>query len=92
MNAHLAKRANERNWHGALSAFAGALALAVMTACFRVEWAAFVCLSIAAAGIWAVHGPLLSWPAAILTGTNAAAGTARALASELIMKRIHYGM
>ena len=53
----------------------GAVALALMPAFMgRVMWAAFACLSLAAAGIWAVQGPLLSWPAAILQGTNAAAG------------------
>jgi hypothetical protein len=75
VNARLAKRADDRHWHGALPVFAGAVALVIMPAFMgRVTWAAFACLSLAAAGIWAIHGPLLSWPAAILRGTNAAAG------------------
>jgi hypothetical protein len=75
VNARLAKKAEERQWHGAVPLLVGAVALALMPAFMgRVTWAAFAFLSLAAAGIWAVHGPLLSWPAAILQGTNAAAG------------------
>ncbi len=75
INARLAKKAEERQWHGAVPLLLGAVALALMPAFMgHVTWLAFVCLSLAAAGIWAIHGPLLSWPAAILQGTNAAAG------------------
>ncbi|CAL8464997.1 g4532 [Coccomyxa elongata] len=77
INARLAKKAEERQWHGAVPLLLGAVALALMPAFMgHVTWLAFVCLSLAAAGIWAIHGPLLSWPAAILQGTNAAAGFA----------------
>ncbi len=40
----------------------------------RVSWLAFVFLTLACIGVWGGHGPLLSWPAAILDGTAAAAG------------------
>ena len=75
VNAKLAKRAHDRHWHGAAPVLAGAAALATLPLFLgRVQWAAFLALSVAAAGIWAVHGPLLSWPAVILSGTNAASG------------------
>lgn len=71
----MAKRAQERHWHGAAMMFLGALSLALMAAFIgHVGWAAIICLSLAAAGIWSTQGPLLSWPATILQGTNAAAG------------------
>ena len=73
--ARMAKSANDRHWHGAVPVLIGAVALAVMPVFMsRVAWAAFACLSIGAFGIWAVHGPLMSWPAVILSGTNAASG------------------
>lgn len=73
--ARMAKSANDRHWHGAVPVLIGAVALAVMPVFMsRVAWAAFTCLSIGAFGIWAVHGPLMSWPAVILSGTNAASG------------------
>ena len=75
VNAKLAKRVHDRHWHGAVPLLAGAAALALLPLFLgRVMWAAFLALSVAAAGIWAVHGPLLSWPAVILSGTNAASG------------------
>ncbi|CAL5229393.1 g12711 [Coccomyxa viridis] len=75
--ARMAKSANDRHWHGAVPVLIGAVALAVMPVFMsRVAWAAFTCLSIGAFGIWAVHGPLMSWPAVILSGTNAASGFA----------------
>ena len=71
----MAKSANDRHWHGAVPVLIGAVALAAMPIFMsRVAWAAFACLSIGAFGIWAVHGPLMSWPAVILSGTNAASG------------------
>ena len=71
----MAKRARERHWHGAVMMFLGAVSLALMAASIgHVGWAALLCLSLAAAGIWSTQGPLLSWPAALLQGTNAAAG------------------
>ena len=71
----MAKSANDRHWHVAVPIFTGALALALMPIFMsRVAWAAFACLTIAAFGIWSPHGPLMSWPAVILSGTNAASG------------------
>jgi len=71
----MAKSANDRHWHVAVPVFFGAIALAVMPIFMsRVAWLAFACLSVAAFGIWGVHGPLMSWPAVILSGTNAASG------------------
>jgi hypothetical protein len=77
INAKLAKRAGERHWHGGLPVLGGAAALALLAASIgRITWLAFATLSLGAAGIWAVHGPLMSWPAVILSGTNAASGFA----------------
>ena len=73
--ARMAKSANDRHWHGAVPVLIAAVALAVMPMFMsRMAWAAFACLSIGAFGIWAGHGPLMSWPAAFLSGTNAASG------------------
>ena len=49
---------------------AAALALALG----QVSWVAFCALTVTLLGIWGVHGPLLSWPAAVLDSKNAAAG------------------
>jgi hypothetical protein len=77
VNAQLSKRAGERHWHGALPVLAGAAAMAVLAASIgRIMWVAFAALTVAAAGIWALQGPLMSWPAAFLSGTNAASGFA----------------
>ena len=71
----MAKRANDRHWHVAVPVLIGAVALAVMPVFMSgVAWAAFVCLSIGTFGMWAGHGPFMSWPAVILSGTNAASG------------------
>ena len=71
----MAKSANDRHWHVAVPLFVGALALALMPIFMsHVAWAAFACLTVAAFGIWSPQGPLLSWPAVILSGTNAASG------------------
>lgn len=75
VNANLSRKACERHWHGALPLFVGAAALAALPLFMgHVTWAAFAALVLAAAGIWSMHGPLSSWPAALLSGTNAAAG------------------
>lgn len=74
----MAKSANDRHWHVAVPLFVGALALALMPIFMsRVAWAAFACLAVAAFGIWSPQGPLVSWPAVILSGTNAASGEHR---------------
>lgn len=71
----MAKSANDRHWHVAVPVLISAIALAVMPVFMsRVAWIAFACLTTAAFGIWAGHGPLMSWPAVILSGTNAASG------------------
>ena len=71
----MAKSTGDRHWHLAVPVLIGAVALAAMPIFMsRVAWAAFACLSIAAFGIWAGHGPLMSWPAILLSGTNAASG------------------
>eukprot|EP00951_Prasinocladus_malaysianus_P007960 scaffold57314_cov45-Prasinocladus_malaysianus.AAC.2 len=36
----------------------------------------FGAMTLAASGVWAVHGPLLSWPATFLKGSDAAGGYA----------------
>ena len=75
VNAKLAKRANERHWHGGLALLLGGSALALLAALIgHTIIAAIAALTLASAGIWAVQGPLLSWPAVILSGTNAASG------------------
>lgn len=41
----------------------------------ELGWLGVIILSVACAGVWGPHGPLLSWPAKILDGTAAAAGS-----------------
>ena len=73
--ARMAKSTGDRHWHVAAPVLIGAMGLAAMPIFMsRVAWAAFACLSLAGFGIWAGHGPLMSWPAVLLSGTNAASG------------------
>ena len=79
----MAKAANERHWHISVPALIAAAALGAMPLFMtRVPWVAFACLTIAAFGIWSPHGPLMSWPAVILSGTNAASGDAQQQSSS----------
>ena len=74
----MAKAADERHWHISVPALTAAAALGAMPLFMaRVPWLAFACLTAAAFGIWSPHGPLMSWPAVILSGTNAASGDAQ---------------
>ena len=80
VNAQLAKRANERPWHCALPTLVAAVALGSLPLFMgRNAWVAFLALSVATAGIWSSCGPLMSWPAGILSGTNAASGNPPAI-------------
>ena len=75
--AYLAKRSGERHWHIAAPLMAATCAMTLMPLVQRhVSWLAFLALVVGAVGIWAPHGPLLSWPAALLPGTAAASGGA----------------
>jgi MFS-type transporter involved in bile tolerance (Atg22 family) len=65
----------ERRWHLALSAFAGALALAASAAAGR-PWLSLLTISIAAAGVSSAAGPFWTIPASFLEGTAAAGGIA----------------
>jgi D-galactonate transporter len=65
----------ERRWHLALSAFAGAIALAASAAA-RSPWLSLLSISIAAAGISSTWGPFWTLPAGFLDGTAAAGGIA----------------
>ncbi|PSC74031.1 MFS transporter isoform A [Micractinium conductrix] len=72
-NAHHARARDERRLHTALPMVATALALAGTPALVALGPApALLGLSAAAAGIWAVHGPFFSWPAALLDRQPAA--------------------
>ena len=82
----MAKAADERHWHISVPSLIAAAALGAMPLFIaRVPWIAFACLTIAAFGIWSPHGPLMSWPAVILSGTNAASGNAQQQYSALIL-------
>jgi MFS transporter, ACS family, tartrate transporter len=65
----------ERRWHLALSAFAGAAALA-LSAAARRPWVSLLTISIAAAGVSSTAGPFWALPAEFLEGTAAASGIA----------------
>lgn len=76
MVAQLSKRSGERHWHVATPLAMGTVAVVVMSLVGESsKWVAFAMLSVAAMGIWGPHGPLLTWPAAMLEGTAAASGT-----------------
>ena len=84
--ARMAKAADERHWHISVPALIAAAALGAMPLFMaRVPWLAFACLTIAAFGIWSPHGPLMSWPAVILSGTNAASGDGQQQCSALTL-------
>ena len=73
--AYSAKAVGERPWHISMCMVVGSAALfALPIALGRVAWLAVALLTLSCIGIWGNHGPLLSWPAAILEGTAAAAG------------------
>ena len=67
-NAYSAKRHRERRLHTAIPlGLAGcAFALVVPLSHWLGLWPALGSLTLAAAGIWATHGPLFSWPAQFL--------------------------
>lgn len=73
-NAAHSRRSNERRWHSGLPLLAAGVAFLALPLLARVgEVAALTGLSLAAAGIWATHGPFFSWPATILEHNKAAA-------------------
>lgn len=73
--AYSAKRFGDRHWHVAGSMLVAVAALAIMALVKgHVAWLAIAFLTLGCIGVWGNHGPLLSWPAAILKGTTAAAG------------------
>ena len=75
MIAYLAKRNGERHWHIAVPLLMATCAMTLMPLVQQhVAWLAFLALVVAAVGVWGPHGPLLSWPAALLPGTAAASG------------------
>jgi MFS transporter, ACS family, tartrate transporter len=65
----------ERRWHLALSALAGAIALAA-SAASHSRWVSLLTISIAAAGVSSAAGPFWTLPAGFLQGTAAAGGIA----------------
>jgi len=65
----------ERRWHLAISAFVGAIALAVSAAA-RSSMVSLIAISIAAAGVASTAGPFWTLPAGFLDGTAAAGGIA----------------
>ena len=73
--SYSAKKTGDRHWHIAIPLLLGAgLLVALPLVEGRVMWLAFTLLSLGCLCVWAPHGPLLSWPAAILPGTAAATG------------------
>eukprot|EP00873_Tetraselmis_striata_P027552 jgi/Tetstr1/447816/TSEL_035146.t1 len=72
------KARNERRFHTAVPVFVAAMAMLMMPALEMIVrgYLSFVAMTAAASGIWAVHGPLLSWPATFLVGSDAAGGYA----------------
>jgi ACS family tartrate transporter-like MFS transporter len=68
-------RRGERRWHLALSAFAGAVGLA-LSAIAHEPVLALAALTLGAAGIWGAMGPFWAIPSAFLGGVAAAAGIA----------------
>lgn len=78
VNAKLAEAANERHLHAGVPPCLGAIAMALTPLALRFvsPIAAFVCLVLAAAFVWALHGPFMSWPATFLEGYEASAGFA----------------
>ena len=85
--AYLAKRSGERHWHIAAPLLVAACAMTLMPLVEQyVTWLSFLALVVGAVGIWGPHGPLLSWPAALLPGTAAASGTVDPKPSTLITK------
>ena len=73
--AYSAKKMRERHWHIALPLFSGAgLMIAMLLVKNEVAWLGFVLLCLGALCVWAPHGPLMSWPAAISQGTAAVTG------------------
>lgn len=73
--AYSAKRTGDRHWHISVPLLVGTgLLVAMPLVEDDITWLAFVLLSLGCVCVWAPHGPLLSWPAAILQGTAAAAG------------------
>ena len=92
MNARHAKRCGERHWHGALPLLLGAVSLAALAALMGSSGngaagaaGAFAALTAAAVGIWSVHGPLMGWPAAFLSGTTAASGAVHGSGSLAVL-------
>jgi MFS family permease len=78
LNARHAQAANERHLHAGVPIALGALFMALTPLMLRfvAPLAAFASLVLAAASVWAFHGPFMSWPATFLRGTEAAAGFA----------------
>lgn len=72
------KARNERRFHTAIPVFVASMAMMMMPALDMIAggYLSFVAMTVAASGVWAVHGPLLSWPATFLSGSDAAGGYA----------------
>lgn len=78
VNAKLAEAANERHRHAGVPICLAAVMLVLMPLSLRFVGApvAFICLAMAAACIWSLHGPFMSWPATFLEGPQASIGFA----------------
>lgn len=74
LNARLAETANERHRHGGVPILLAALFMALTPVMLRFAGsvAAYVFLILAAACVWAPHGPLMSFPAVFLTRADTA--------------------
>ena len=78
INARLAEAANERHRHAGIPILLGALFMGLTPLALRfiAPLAAFFCLVLSAACVWAFHAPFHSWPAVFLRGHEASAGFA----------------
>ena len=78
LNAKLAEAANERHRHAGIPILMGSffMALTPVALHFVAPVAGFLSLVLAAACVWAFHGPFMSWPATFLKGHEASVGFA----------------
>jgi len=66
---------DERRKHCYVSLYAGAVCM-MAASCVDNKFLTFIMLTGAAAGVWAIHGPFMSWPSMCFVGTEKAPGIA----------------
>lgn len=72
----LSEAANERRLHAAIPVAIGSVFMSFTALMIAVDIpvAAFICLTVSAAGIWSFHGPVMTWPASFLERDRAVVG------------------